>query len=205
MNNKIVLIAGGSASGKTYVVNEVLKRLGTENITHISMDDYYKDLTNLTMEERKKVNFDHPKSIDWKLFREQIEELKNGQEIKKPIYDFTVHNRSDKYEIIKPKKIIIIEGIMALVDSKVRNYADIKVFINCIRERRFLRRLIRDHEERARDYDNIIEQYFSTVQPMFEEVIQPSKNYADLILENSGIENKAIDLLCHVLAEELDK
>lgn len=205
MNNKIVLIAGGSASGKTYVVNEVLKRLGTENITHISMDDYYKDLTNLTMEERKKVNFDHPKSIDWKLFREQIEELKNGQEIKKPIYDFTVHNRSDKYEIIKPKKIIIIEGIMALVDIKVRNYADIKVFINCIRERRFLRRLIRDHEERARDYDNIIEQYFSTVQPMFEEVIQPSKNYADLILENSGIENKAIDLLCHVLAEELDK
>ncbi len=205
MNNKIVLIAGGSASGKTYVVNEVLKRLGTENITHISMDDYYKDLTNLTMEERKKVNFDHPKSIDWKLFREQIEELKNGQEIKKPIYDFTVHNRSDKYEIIKPKKIIIIEGIMALVDSKVRNYADIKVFINCIRERRFLRRLIRDHEERARDYDNIIEQYFSTVQPMFEEVIQPSKNYADLILENSGIENKAIDLLCHVLSEELDK
>ncbi len=205
MNNKIVLIAGGSASGKTYVVNEVLKRLGTENITHISMDDYYKDLTNLTMEERKKVNFDHPKSIDWKLFREQIEELKNGKEIKKPIYDFTVHNRSDKYEIIKPKKIIIIEGIMALVDSKVRNYADIKVFINCIRERRFLRRLIRDHEERARDYVNIIEQYFSTVQPMFEEVIQPSKNYADLILENSGIENKAIDLLCHVLAEELDK
>lgn len=205
MNNKIVLIAGGSASGKTYVVNEVLKRLGTENITHISMDDYYKDLTNLTMEERKKVNFDHPKSIDWKLFREQIEELKNGKEIKKPIYDFTVHNRSDKYEIIKPKKIIIIEGIMALVDSKVRNYADIKVFINCIRERRFLRRLIRDHEERARDYDNIIEQYFSTVQPMFEEVIQPSKNYADLILENSGIENKAIDLLCHVLSEELDK
>lgn len=205
MNNKIVLIAGGSASGKTYVVNEVLKRLGTENITHISMDDYYKDLTNLTMEERKKVNFDHPKSIDWKLFREQIEELKNGQEIKKPIYDFTVHNRRDEYEIIKPKKIIIIEGIMALVDSKVRNYADIKVFINCIRERRFLRRLIRDHEERARDYDNIIEQYFSTVQPMFEEVIQPSKNYADLILENSGIENKAIDLLCHVLAEELDK
>lgn len=205
MNNKIVLIAGGSASGKTYVVNEVLKRLGTEDITHISMDDYYKDLTNLTMEERKKVNFDHPKSIDWKLFREQIEELKNGKEIKKPIYDFTVHNRSDKYEIIKPKKIIIIEGIMALVDSKVRNYADIKVFINCIRERRFLRRLIRDHEERARDYDNIIEQYFSTVQPMFEEVIQPSKNYADLILENSGIENKAIDLLCHVLAEELDK
>lgn len=205
MNNKIVLIAGGSASGKTYVVNEVLKRLGTENITHISMDDYYKDLTNLTMEERKKINFDHPKSIDWKLFREQIEELKNGKEIKKPIYDFTVHNRSDKYEIIKPKKIIIIEGIMALVDSKVRNYADIKVFINCIRERRFLRRLIRDHEERARDYDNIIEQYFSTVQPMFEEVIQPSKNYADLILENSGIENKAIDLLCHVLAEELDK
>ncbi len=205
MNNKIVLIAGGSASGKTYVVNEVLKRLGTEDITHISMDDYYKDLTNLTMEERKKVNFDHPKSIDWKLFREQIEELKNGKEIKKPIYDFTVHNRSDKYEIIKPKKIIIIEGIMALVDSKVRNYADIKVFINCIRERRFLRRLIRDHEERARDYDNIIEQYFSTVQPMFEEVIQPSKNYADLILENSGIENKAIDLLCHVLSEELDK
>ena len=115
--SKLVLIGGGSASGKTYVLNKVLERLGNERVAHISLDDYYKDFSVLPMEERAKVNFDHPKSFDWKLMNEQLKDLKNGKTIEKPIYDFTTHSRSPKTEIVEPKELIIIEGIMALVNK----------------------------------------------------------------------------------------
>ncbi len=199
--NKIILIGGGSASGKTYIVTRVLKKLNNENITHISMDDYYKDLSNLSDEERKKVNFDHPKSLDWKLMVQQLKDLKAGKSIDKPKYNFVIHNREKETEKVEPNKIILVEGIMALVNADLRKISDMRVFISCIRERRFLRRLIRDHEERGRSYESIIEQYFATVQPMFEEIIQPSKNYADVVLENSGFENKAIDVLAKIIEE----
>lgn len=199
--NKIILIGGGSASGKTYIVTHVLKKLNNENITHISMDDYYKDLSNLSDEERKKVNFDHPKSLDWKLMVQQLKDLKAGKSIDKPKYNFVIHNREKETEKVEPNKIILVEGIMALVNADLRKISDMRVFISCIRERRFLRRLIRDHEERGRSYESIIEQYFATVQPMFEEIIQPSKNYADVVLENSGFENKAIDVLAKIIEE----
>ena len=199
--NKIILIGGGSASGKTYIVTRVLKKLNNENITHISMDDYYKDLSNLSDEERKKVNFDHPKSLDWKLMVHQLKDLKAGKSIDKPKYNFVIHNREKETEKVEPNKIILVEGIMALVNADLRKISDMRVFISCIRERRFLRRLIRDHEERGRTYESIIEQYFATVQPMFEEIIQPSKNYADVVLENSGFENKAIDVLAKIIEE----
>lgn len=199
--NKIILIGGGSASGKTYIVTHVLKKLNNENITYISMDDYYKDLSNLSDEERKKVNFDHPKSLDWKLMVQQLKDLKAGKSIDKPKYNFVIHNRVKETEKVEPNKIILVEGIMALVNADLRKISDMRVFISCIRERRFLRRLIRDHEERGRSYESIIEQYFATVQPMFEEIIQPSKNYADVVLENSGFENKAIDVLAKIIEE----
>lgn len=199
--NKIILIGGGSASGKTYIVTRVLKKLNNENITYISMDDYYKDLSNLSDEERKKVNFDHPKSLDWKLMVQQLKDLKAGKSIDKPKYNFVIHNREKETEKVEPNKIILVEGIMALVNADLRKISDMRVFISCIRERRFLRRLIRDHEERGRSYESIIEQYFATVQPMFEEIIQPSKNYADVVLENSGFENKAIDVLAKIIEE----
>lgn len=199
--NKIILIGGGSASGKTYIVSRVLKKLKNENITHISMDDYYKDLSNLCEDERKKVNFDHPKSLDWKLMVQQLKDLKAGKSIDKPKYNFVIHNREKETEKVEPNKIILVEGIMALVNADLRKISDMRVFISCIRERRFLRRLIRDHEERGRSYESIIEQYFATVQPMFEEIIQPSKNYADVVLENSGFENKAIDVLAKIIEE----
>lgn len=199
--NKIILIGGGSASGKTYIVSRVLKKLKNENITHISMDDYYKDLSNLSEEERKKVNFDHPKSLDWKLMVQQLKDLKAGKSVDKPKYNFVIHNREKETEKVEPNKIILVEGIMALVNADLRKISDMRVFISCIRERRFLRRLIRDHEERGRSYESIIEQYFATVQPMFEEIIQPSKNYADVVLENSGFENKAIDVLAKIIEE----
>ena len=203
--SKIVLIGGGSASGKTYVLNKVLEQIPEDKIAHISLDDYYKDFSNLPFEERCKINWDHPKSFDWKLMVGQINNLKNGKSIEKPIYDFTIHGRSGKTEIIEPKELIIIEGIMALVNKDLRSLGDLKVYINASRERRLVRRIERDQRERGRTYESIIEQYFSTVLPMYEEIIAPSQYYADIIINNDGYENKSIDILVSVLEMMLEE
>ena len=202
--SKIVLIGGGSASGKTYVLRKVLEQIPENRITRISIDDYYKDFSVLPMEERVKVNYDHPKAFDWKLMNEQIKDLKNGKTIEKPIYDFTIHGRSPKTEIVEPKELIIIEGIMALVNKDLRALGDLKVYINASRERRLVRRIERDQKERGRSYDSIIEQYFSTVLPMYEEIIAPSQYYADLIINNEGYNTKSIDVLVSVLQNMLE-
>ena len=151
------------------------------------------------MEERAKINFDHPKSFDWKLMVEQIRELKNGQTIEKPIYDFTIHGRSQITEIVEPKELILVEGIMALVNKDLRALGDLKVYINASRERRLVRRIERDQRERGRTYESIIEQYFATVLPMYEEIIAPSQYYADLIINNDGYTTRSIDVLVSVL------
>ena len=197
--SKIVLIGGGSASGKTHVLRKVLERIPEDKITKISIDDYYKDFSVLPMEERVKVNFDHPKAFDWKLMTEQINDLKNGKTIEKPIYDFTIHGRSKKTEVVEPKELIVVEGIMALVNKDLRALGDLKVYINASRERRLVRRIERDQKERGRTYESIIEQYFSTVLPMYEEIIAPSQYYADLIINNEGYNTKSIDVLVSVL------
>ena len=203
--SKIILIGGGSASGKTYVLKKVLEKLPKDKITVISIDDYYKDFSARPMEERAKINWDHPKAFDWKLMNEQIKALKNGQEIEKPVYDFTIHGRSSKTEVVKPNELIVIEGIMALVNKDLRAMGDLKVYINCSRERRLVRRIDRDQRERGRTYDSIIEQYFSTVLPMYEEIIAPSQYYADLIINNEGYNTKSIDVLASVLNNMLEK
>ena len=197
--NKVVLIGGGSASGKSYVLRKVMERIPEEKIARISLDDYYKEFSNLPFEERAKINFDHPKSFDWKLIVEQIKQLKNGQAIEKPIYDFTIHGRSGKTEVVEPKELILVEGIMALVNKDLRALGDLKVYINASRERRLVRRIERDQKERGRSYESIIEQYFTTVLPMYEEIIAPSQYYADLIINNDGITTKSIDVLVSVL------
>ena len=196
---KIILVGGGTASGKTYVINEVVKLIGEENVAHLSIDDYYKDLTSLTMEERIKVNYDHPKAFDWPLIKKQLIDLKNDTTILKPIYDFTIHNRSEKTVELQPKKIVIVEGIMALVNKDIRSIGDLKIFINASRERRLLRRMDRDQKERGRSVDSIINQYFATVQPMYEEIIEPSSYYADMLINNDGYDNKSIEVLAAVL------
>ena len=196
---KVVLVGGGSASGKTYVLKKVLEKIPSDRVAKISLDDYYKDFSVLPMEERAKINFDHPKAFDWKLLNEQLKALKNGETIEKPIYDFTTHSRSSITEIVEPKDLIIIEGIMALVNKDLRAIGDLKVFINASRERRLVRRIERDMRERGRTYESIIEQYFTTVQPMFEEIIAPSQYYADLIINNDGGSTHSIDVLVSVL------
>lgn len=203
--SKIILIGGGSASGKTFVLRKVLEKIPADKITVISIDDYYKDFSVLPIEERAKINFDHPKAFDWKLMNEQIKALKNGQTIEKPIYDFTIHGRSQKTEVVVPKELIVIEGIMALVNKDLRAMGDLKVYINCSRERRLVRRIDRDQKERGRTYESIIDQYFSTVLPMYEEIIAPSQYYADLIINNEGYNNRSIDVLVSVIQNMLSE
>ncbi len=202
---RVILVGGGSASGKSYVTREVISRVGREHISRITIDDYYKDQTNIPMEERVKVNYDHPKAFDWQLIRTQIQALKEGKSIEKPIYDFTIHNRKKETETIVPGDLIVVEGIMALVDKKLRELGDLKVFIYASHERRFLRRIIRDHQERKRSFESIVNQYFSSVQPMFEEIVAPSATYADVIVNNDGVKNLSIDVLTCAFKEELEK
>ena len=201
--NRIILLGGGSSSGKSYVSDQVIKNVGKKNITRLSIDDYYIN-QDVPIEERRKVNYDHPKAFDWDMIRKHVSMLKEGKEIRKPIYDYTILNRSDKYENVKPNKLILIEGIMALVDKKLRNMSSLKIFITANPEIRFLRRFIRDHKVRNRTYENIVSQYLETVAPMYKEIIEPSSNYADLIINNNADENRAIDVLTCVLKNELN-
>ena len=204
MISKVILLGGGSASGKTYVLNKVMEKLPKDRVAKISLDDYYKDFSVLPFEERAKINFDHPKAFDWMLMYSQLHDLKNGKAIEKSIYDFTIHGRSDKTEIVEPKELIIIEGIMALVNKDLRSLGDLNVFISASRERRLVRRIDRDMKERGRTYESIIEQYFATVLPMYEEIIAPSQYYADLIINNDGYSTKSIDVLVSILQNMLD-
>ncbi|MFA6830294.1 MAG: uridine kinase [Bacilli bacterium] len=202
---RIILVGGGSSSGKSFVTANVIRNIGESNVTRITLDDYYHDQSSLPFEERVKTNYDHPKAFDWKLLRTQVQALKNGQSINKPVYDFVHHTRSEKIEVINPAKLIVVEGIMSLVDKQLRDLGDLRVFIDASAERRFLRRIIRDRQERGRSFDNIVNQYFTTVQPMYDEIIKPSSIYADLIVNNDGVKNLAIDVLTCVFRDQLIK
>ena len=158
MNPILIAIAGGSASGKTTVVKKIIEQLNSKDITVISHDDYYKDLTHLPLTERYKVNFDHPDSIDNDLFVAQLKDLLDGKSISKPKYDFVQHNRSNEYELVEPTKIIIIEGILILEDERVRDLATIKLFVESDDDIRFIRRLVRDTKERGRSIESVINQ-----------------------------------------------
>lgn len=201
--NRLILIGGGSSSGKSYITKAVMEKLGPDNIVRLTMDDYYKDQSDMPMEDRYKVNYDHPKAFDWPLMRKQLKDLKDGKTILKPVYDFVTLTRTDKVEEIVPKKVILVEGIMALVDKAIRSLGDLKVFITASAERRFLRRLIRDRRDRGREFDNIVSQYFSTVQPMYGEIVEPSSIYADFIINNDGVKNLAIDIMISLVKEEI--
>ena len=201
----IILVGGGSSSGKSYLTHAVTSALGKDRVTLLTLDDYYKDQADVPLEDRYKVNYDHPNAFDWPLMRKQIRALKEGKPIEKPIYDFVSLTRSDKTEVIVPKDLIVVEGIMALVDRQLRELGDVRVFIQASAERRFLRRMIRDIKERGRTMENVVSQYFATVQPMYDEIVKPSSMYADMILNNDGVANLAVDVLTVVFEQQLEK
>lgn len=192
----IIGIAGGTASGKTSIAKMIYENFEkTNSIIIIKEDDYYKDQSNLSFEERCKTNYDHPLAFDHDLLCNQLQELINGKSIEKPIYDYSIHNRSSLTEKIDPTEVIILEGLFVLEEAKIRDLLDIKIFVDTPSDIRFIRRLLRDIKERNRELDNVVNQYQTTVRVMHEQFIEPSKKYADIIIPNLERNNVAIDII----------
>ena len=181
----IVGIAGGSASGKTTIVNRIREKFG-DDIVVISHDSYYKAHNDLSYDERSRLNYDHPSSFDTERLIEDVKKLKNGEEVDIPVYDYAIHNRSEQTIHIKPKPVILLEGILILENKELRDLMDVKVFVDTDADERLMRRIRRDTIERARSVDSVLTQYAQTVKPMHEQFIEPSKKYADLIIPRGG-------------------
>jgi uridine kinase len=181
----VVGIAGGSASGKTTIVNRIREKFG-DDIVVISHDSYYKAHNDLSYDERSRLNYDHPSSFDTELLIEDVKKLKRGEEIDIPVYDYAIHNRSDQTVHVVPKPVILLEGILILENKELRDLMDVKVFVDTDADERLMRRIRRDTIERARSVDSVLTQYGETVKPMHEQFIEPSKKYADLIIPRGG-------------------
>ncbi|SFC77558.1 uridine kinase [Butyrivibrio sp. YAB3001] len=190
----IVGIAGGTASGKTTIVRRIKEKFG-DDIVVINHDSYYKAHDDLSYEDRSRLNYDHPASFDTDLMIEDVKKLKNNQEIDMPVYDYTIHNRSDATVHVVPKKVIIVEGILILENRELRDLMDIKVFVETDADERLMRRIRRDMVERARSIESILTQYSETVKPMHEQFVEPSKKYADIIIPRGGENLTGISIL----------
>ncbi|HQN74566.1 MAG TPA: uridine kinase [Bacillota bacterium] len=191
----VIAVAGGSSSGKTTVVNKIISNFQTEKVEVIRHDDYYKDQSDKTMEERRIVNYDHPLALDNDLFYEHIKDLLAGKAIDKPTYDFVALNRQKVTEKIYPAEIIILEGILVLEDERIRNLADIKIFVEADDDTRLIRRIKRDTTERGRTLENVLNQYLTTVKPMHHAFVKPTKRYADIIIPNDYSHDVAVDII----------
>ncbi|MFP4478647.1 MAG: uridine kinase [Candidatus Izemoplasmatales bacterium] len=203
---KIIGIAGGTASGKTTIANKLCD-LSTKHgkVNIIRLDDYYLDHPDLDLEEKKKINYDHPKAFDVELLKKHIEALKNNQSIDVPQYDFVHHGRKESVTPMEPSKVLIIEGILVLAIEEISNLLDIKLFVDTPDDIRFIRRLTRDVNKRKRTLDNVIDQYLSTVRPMHNIFVEPSKVKADLIIPEGGQNSIAIDMVFKTIIDLLNK
>lgn len=187
-------IAGGTGSGKTTLTEQIRKKFG-DDISVVYHDNYYKAHTGMTYEQRAKLNYDHPDAFETELMIEHLKQLRAGEPVLCPVYDFTQHNRSDKTVEIPPKKVIIIEGILVFQSKKLRELMDIKIFVDTDADVRILRRIIRDTEERERSVQSVVDQYLNTVKPMHEQFVEPSKRYADIIVLDGGYNLVALDMI----------
>lgn len=198
----VVGVAGGSASGKTTIVNKIREYFGSD-IVVISHDSYYKAHNEMPFSERCKLNYDHPESFESSKMAEDVRQLMDGNSIEMPIYDYTIHNRSDDTVLIAPKNVIILEGILILENKELRDLMDVKVYVDTDADERLMRRIKRDMKERARSIDSILEQYSETVKPMHEEFVEPSKKYADVIIPRGGENQAGINMLQEYLKRKL--
>ena len=191
----LIGIAGGTGSGKTSIAKAIASDFGKSEVALIEQDSYYKDLSNLTMEERSLVNFDHPDAIDFTLMSDHLKELLAGNMVEVPIYDFTTHTRTMDTREIEKHHIIILEGILTLFDQTIRNMMDIKIYVETADDIRIIRRVKRDINKRNRIFDSVIEQYYKTVRPMHIQFVEPTKKYADIIVPEGGQNKVAVDIL----------
>jgi uridine kinase len=204
MEPVVVGVAGGTGSGKTTVASEILKRAGTDQISYIQHDAYYKDLSNLPMAHRAMRNFDHPDALDNALLIEHLRALKAGQPIEMPVYDFTTHSRTAETMRVEPHRVILLEGILLLADAALRALMEVKIYVDTDADIRFIRRLQRDIAERGRTMESVIHQYLGTVRPMHQEFVEPSKRHADVIIPEGGHNEVAMDLIAARIKALLD-
>jgi uridine kinase len=191
----IIGIAGGTGCGKTTVVNTIIEQLDSKDIVVISQDSYYKDTSHLSFEQRCAINFDHPRSIDFELLVEHVQALKNNQSIEEPVYSFVQHNRTCETVPIHPRKVVIVEGILIFNHPELRTLFDLKLFVHADSDERLIRRLKRDINERGRDMNEVLDRYQSTLKPMHDQFIEPTKEFADLIIPYNNYNTVAIDVV----------
>ena len=196
-------IAGGTGCGKTTVVNQITGQLSDSEVGVISQDSYYRDLSDLSYEERCKINFDHPRAIDFELMRNHLEALREGRPIEQPVYSFEEHNRTGATIRTEPRKVMIIEGILIFTHPEIRDLFDIKIFVHADSDERLIRRLRRDITERGRDLDEVIRRYQDTLKPMHDQFIEPTKEFADIIIPNNKYNTVAIDIVRTIIAEKI--
>ncbi|HEX5521652.1 MAG TPA: uridine kinase [Longimicrobiaceae bacterium] len=199
----VIGIAGGTGSGKTTVARRIYESLHLDAAVFLDQDSYYRDLAHMTLEERKKLNFDHPDSLDNALLADHLEQLVARQSIEKPTYDFAAHTRAAETAHVEPRNVVLVEGILLFVEPRLRELFDLKIFVDTDADVRFIRRLTRDLELRGRTVDSIIEQYLATVRPMHFEFVEPSKRYADVILPRGGSNTAGIELIAARVRERL--
>lgn len=196
-------VAGGSGSGKTTVVERIMQGLAPHPVTLIHHDSYYRDYSELTLEERARINFDHPDALETELLVEHLDALRRGETVEVPVYDFTTHERTSRTRPAAPTPVVIVDGILVLAERPIRERLDIRIFVDTDPDVRFIRRLQRDLAERGRTLESVVEQYQETVRPMHLEFVEPSKRYADVIVPVGGSNEVAIDMVVTKLREVL--
>ena len=200
----IIGIAGGTGCGKTTVVNQIISELPVDEVCVISQDSYYRDTSHLPYEDRVKINFDHPKSIDFDLLIDHLKALKDGETIEQPVYSFVEHNRTGDTITTKPRKVVIVEGILILTNPAIREMFDIKIYVHADSDERLIRRLKRDIAERGRDIDEVLHRYQNTLKPMHQQFIDPTKEFADIIIPNNNYNNVAVDIVRTIVKDRLN-
>ena len=204
MKPLIIGIAGGTGSGKTTVAKKIAQALPQASVAFLDMDGYYRNLAHLPMDERRQVNWDHPEAFDLDLFVSHLKQLARGEPVEKPVYDFTTHVRSSRTERITPADVIVVDGILLFVDERVRALCDVKVFVDADPDIRLVRRIRRDMSERDRPLEEILQQYLTTVRPMQQQFVEPSKRYADISLPRGGENAVAIEMILTTIQRRLD-
>lgn len=199
----VIGIAGGTGSGKTTVAHTVLDRVGSHRIAFLAHDAYYRDLGGLPVEERRKMNFDHPDSLETELLIEHIQQLKAWKPVEMPVYDFTTHTRTDRTVRVEPQGVVLVEGILIFYEPALRPLFDVKIYVDTDADIRFIRRLQRDIQERGRTAESVVKQYMETVRPMHMEFVEPSKRYADVIIPEGGFNWVAMDMVTSRIEELL--
>lgn len=199
----IIGIAGGTGSGKTTVVKKIMSVIPKGHVAVLGQDSYYKDNSILDFADRQKINYDHPRSIDFELLIQHIQDLKTGKEINEPIYSYVTHSRTEDYRVIHPKDVIIVEGILVFTNEQLRKLCDIKIFVHADADERLIRRMKRDITERGRDFNEVLTRYETMLKPMHNQFIEPTMKYADIIVPVGGDNIVAIDVLASMIKDKL--